>query len=595
MPIDLWQRFLTRNGFSGLDIDVRDCEDAVNYAMSVIVSTAVEQGLHHYPTDVSIVYAQSGCPDDWMTDLKASIQAITSREPSIQALDFVQADGKVCIVVGEIDDVILHGMDSQEFAKVNSLLNQAKGILWVSRGATMECERPEASLHSGLLRTLRLENSIKRYTSLDLDPKQPPWTPAAITAILNVFKAAFNEAQDMSSIEFEYAERDGVIYIPRLNDDVVETNAVVPNAGIIEPEEQPFSESGRELRLEAMTPGMLDSLVFKDDPSSGEDLPDDFVEIKPMAFGLNFRDIMVAMGQLQERIMGFECGGIVTRLGPNATHDFKVGDRVCALTTRGHWANFIRIPWTGIARIPDDMSFEVAASIPMVFVTAYYSLFETGRLEKDETVLIHAASGGVGQAAIILAKHVGAEIYVTVGTSEKRDFIKTTYGIADDHIFSSRDPSFAADVMIATKGRGVDVVLNSLSGLLLQESWNCVAKLGRFVEIGKRDIQLNKNLEMEPLGRAISFSAIDLIHLGNEKGRVMSRVMSQVLRLLGEKAIETVKPITVFPISELQRAFRTMQAGKHLGKIIIKPNEGDLVKVSYFILAYVFRSQLRYR
>ena len=591
MPIDVWQRFLTRNGFSGLDIKVRDCEDDTNYAMSVIMSTAVEETLPDYPTDVTIVYASSACPDYWINDLKASIQAITLWEPSIQSLDSVQAEGKVCIVVGEIDEAILHGMDSQRFAKVSNMLNQAKGVLWVSRGATMTCERPEASLHSGLLRTLRLENSMKRYISLDIDPKRPSWTPAAVTAISDVFKAAFNEAQDMSSIDFEFAERDKLIYIARLNDDIAETNATVPSTGPIEPEEQPFWGPDRELRLEAMTPGMLDSLIFKDDPSSGESLPDDFVEIKPLAFGLNFRDIMVAMGQLQEKIMGFECGGIVTRLGPNATHEFKVGDRVCALTTRGHWASFIRIPWTGIARIPDDMSFEVAASIPMVFVTAYYSLIETGRLEKGETVLIHAASGGVGQAAIILAKHIGAQIYVTVGTSEKREFIKTTYGVADDHIFSSRDPSFAADIMAATKGRGVDVVLNSLSGLLLHESWNCVAKLGRFIEIGKRDIQLNKHLDMEPLGRAISFSAVDLIHLGNEKGRVMSRVMSKVLHLLAQKAIETVKPITVFPISELQRAFRTMQAGKHLGKIIITPNEGDVVKVSQSLSCYLLRSR----
>ena len=106
-----------------------------------------------------------------------------------------------------------------------------------------------------------------------------------------------------------------------------------------------------------------------------------------------------------------------------------------------------------------------------------------------------------------------------------------------------------------------------------------MATLGRFVEIGKRDIQSNKRLEMENFGRAISFMAVDLIQLGNYQGRVMSRVINECLRLLNEQVIEPIQPITVFPISEMQRAFRQMQAGKHLGKIIIKPNPGDLVKV----------------
>lgn len=141
--------------------------------------------------------------------------------------------------------------------------------------------------------------------------------------------------------------------------------------------------------------------------------------------------------------------------------------------------------------------------MPVAFITAYQSLYETAKLREGETVLIHAAAGAVGQAAIMLAQNRKAEIFVTVGTDIKRTFMMETYGIPADHIASSRDTSFASMIMAKTGGKGVDVVLNALSGSLLKASWNCIASFGRFVEIGKRDIEQNKALNMAPLGEQL--------------------------------------------------------------------------------------------
>ncbi|KAK4983979.1 putative secondary metabolism biosynthetic enzyme [Elasticomyces elasticus] len=579
LPLGLWEAILTRTGFTGLDVDVRDCEDDENYAMSVIMSTAKLDAPPKFHPETVLVYADKPPPMSRIDELKASIAILTSSTPIVQSLDHLDVEGKICIFLSEIEEPLLSRVDPTRFKAIQTLLNESKGVLWVTCGAAIDCENPETALHTGLLRTRRLEDIGKRYIALDVDPRNGSWDATTAEAILNVFKATFDYSVEKDTIDFEYAQRDSKILVSRIHGDPAEDEAVSPDSDNLTPEIQPFHQAGRELRMDISVAGLLDSLTFRDEPSAGEHLPDDYVEIEPKAFGLNFRDIMVAMGQLKERVMGFECGGVITRVGPDVSNDFKVGDRVCALTTRGHWANHIRIHWTGVGHIPDYMSFEAAASVPMVFVTAYYSLFDTARLEKGETVLIHAASGGVGQAAIVLSKWVGAEVFATVGSQEKRDFLINTYSIAPDHIFSSRDPSFVAEVMAATGGKGVDVLLNSLAGEMLQESWNCVATLGRFVEIGKRDIQLNKRLEMGPFGRAISFSAVDLIHLGNHKGHTMSRVMAKVLQFLDEKKIQPIQPITVYPISEIQRAFRLMQMGKHLGKIIVKPSPGDMVKV----------------
>ena len=574
LPLELWRKFLARTNFS-LDVEVQDSEDKKNYAMSVIMATALADAKGDLPSEIALVYTNAAPPERWVEDFKQATGLASKL--TVEHLSTGEWVGKNCIFLGEVEQHILDDIDTVTFTAVKKLLTEARGLLWVTRGASSECSEPKSSLHTGLLRTLRLEDATKRFVSLDLDPQSDPWTTTSANAIADVFKRTYDET--LETKDFEYAERGSIIQVPRVYEDKEENEAVMADTDNLAPEMQEFVRPGRELRLDVGTPGMLDTLVFHESPSTDQALPDDYVEIEPKAFGLNFRDIMVAMGQLQEKIMGFECGGVITRLGPNPTHDLKVGDRVCALTTRGHWANFIRIHWTGVAKIPDHMSFDAAASIPMVFVTAWFSLVTTAHLQKSESVLIHAGSGGVGQAAIIIAKHIGAEIFVTVGSKEKREFITNAYGIPPSHILSSRDPSFATDIMKATNGRGVDVVLNSLSGLLLQESWRCVATLGRFVEIGKKDIQANKNLGMEVFGRGISFSAVDLIHLGNHNGLVMSQTLTQILQLLDKRSLVPIQPITIYPISDLQRAFRTMQAGKHLGKIVVVPKPDDLVKV----------------
>ena len=579
LTLDSWKKVLKQSGFNNIDVDVRDCEDEETYTSRTIMATAASEASTSFHPKIAIINVGLSTSQQWLESLKDSIALLTSFIPTLDSLGQVHSKGKVCIFLDDIEQPILSRLGAADFDALKRLLRNAKGILWVSRGGAINCERPDDSLHTGLLRTLRAEDISKKYISLDLDPDHAPWTVTTKDVILKVFNATFSNTQYGSLNEYEYAERDSLVLVPRVHSDPTENDTLGVESTDQIPELQPFHQPERILKMHARTPGVLDSLMFSDDPSASKSLPDDFVEIDPKAFGLNFRDVMVAMGQLQPKIMGMESSGIITRTGSKVSHVFKVGDRVCALSTKGQWANRIRIHWKAVAHIPNDMTFEVAASIPLAFTTAYYSLRDIAGLQKDETVLIHAAAGGVGQAAIQIAKFIGAKIFVTVGSKKKRDFIAKMYDIDPSHIFSSRDPSFATNVMATTQGKGVDVVLNSLAGSLLEESWKCVAFLGRFVEIGKRDIQLNKNLGMNHFGRGTSFSAVDLIHLAHYKIQTLSRVLADVLHLMAEKSLEPVAPITVYPISEIVRAFRVMQAGKHLGKIVIKPNPGNLVNV----------------
>jgi acyl transferase domain-containing protein/NADPH:quinone reductase-like Zn-dependent oxidoreductase/ubiquinone/menaquinone biosynthesis C-methylase UbiE len=560
LTVDFWEQTLKQTGYSGLDLSVRDSEDTENYSQSVILSTGLPAKEPEILSPVAIVYAGEVPPQPWMDSMMTQLARLCASLPCLVPLKEAAnvINDKFCIIVDDFKQPILTDADGERFDELHSVLGKAKGILWLQEGGTIDSPQPRASLVQGLLRVLRFEDNTKRFISLDLEPGPDSLAENGVAELISVFRKCFEECSQKENVECEYAERNQTIFIPRLYGNPEQSAAALEEPDAAEPQMQPWKQGQRELRMEVGTPGMLDTLHFKEVSSTSE-LPDDFVEIETQAFGLNFRDIMVALGQLRSEKMGFECSGIVTRVGSHCT-TVKPGDRVCALT-RGDWATINRVHHSSVVEIPKNMTIETAATVPVVFVTAYYSLFDIGRLERGDSILIHSAAGGVGQAAITLAKLAGAEIYATVGSQAKRQLLVEQFGIPADHIFSSRDTSFAQDLILATDNKGVDVVLNSLSGPLLQATWRCIAKFGRFVEIGKKDMEQSKHLDMSPFGRAASFAAVDLLYLGEEKQMVVARVLGDVFKLLAEGKIQPIQPVKVFSISQIERAFRLMSQG----------------------------------
>ena len=179
----------------------------------------------------------------------------------------------------------------------------------------------------------------------------------------------------------------------------------------------------------------------------------------------------------------------------------------------------------------------------------------------------------------MLAQEIKAQIFVTVGSQDKKDLIMQTYGIPESHIFSSRDTSFQQELMAMTNQKGIDVVLNSTAGEILHSSWQCLAPLGRFIEIGKRDLVQNSHLEMGKFVDSVSFSAMDLGILADTKPHVFNRILTNIIKMYENRRIRLVSPITVYPISEIEQAMRQMQSGKHSGKIVIEAGIDNIVRV----------------
>ena len=318
--------------------------------------------------------------------------------------------------------------------------------------------------------------------------------------------------------------------------------------------------------------GVLDHLVVRETARREPD--DDEVEVNIRASALNFRDIMLSMGLLSKdaisgglfgKTMGLECAGIITAIGKDV-QNLKVGDEVMA-TAPSCLGKYAYPKAFHVVPKPEEISFQDAATLPVVYVTAYYSLVSLCRIRKGEKILIHAAAGGVGIAAIHIARAAGAEIYATVGSPEKKAYIENI-GVLPDHILNSRTLEFADQIMELTGGAGVDIVLNSLSGEAIYKSIRCLAPYGRFVEIGKTDIYRNSKLGLQPFGNNLSYFGVDVDRLFKQKEQFSGELFQEAIDYFVENKFP-VHPSVVFPISEIRDAFQFMAGARHIGKIII--------------------------
>lgn len=586
--LEIWDDALKATGFSGIDFDIGDCEQTQYQSLSVILATAVETSTFSAP--ISIVYTEKPSRD-WLTQLTGAIQGLTGRLPTVQALESLgDVQGKICVFAGELSKPLLDGINKKTFENLRSLVTSCHGLLWLSCGSLVDHKLPAFSQTTGFLRTLRLEHADSLFVHLDFDHSNEPWSRDKIPFILRVFGESFDTNRSSDQVDWEYAVKDSLLYVPRVypdSDALGGTNDTTAGSGdgpIYQVE--PFCQVGRTLVWDPPQTGTLSNLVFTDGADmASQTLPRGMVQIEAKAFGLNFRDVMIALGQLDDTLSGYDVSGVITALGPATEQSgFKVGDRVCGIG-QGRFANTCRTYWTSVVKLPDELSWTDGAAIPIVYITAYHCLVRLGGLQRGHTVLIHAAAGGVGEAAIVIAQHVGAQVFATCSTEAKKKLLIDNYNIDPSHIFSSRDESFAPGIMAASRGKGVDVVLNSLSGALLKATWGCIARFGRFIEIGKVDIEASRSLGMAPFGRCAMYSGFDSLQLSEYDGVSTREALVASVAICHGIITSAAKrrplyPIEEYSISDLERAMRQMQSGLHSGKLVLVPRPEDKVNVS---------------
>ncbi len=308
-------------------------------------------------------------------------------------------------------------------------------------------------------------------------------------------------------------------------------------------------------------PGTLDGLALADDPGALAPLGPGQVRVAVRATGINFRDVVVALGMnpgLGTRI-GDEGAGTVIETASDVT-GLTIGDRVTGIIAAGMGPVAVT-DHRVLVKIPAGWSFAQAAGVPAVFLTAYYGLAGLTRLQPGQSVLVHAGAGGVGMAAIQLARYRGAEVFATASPGKWGAL--RALGVADDHIASSRSAGFEEAFRAVAGGRGVDVVLNSLTGELTDASLRLLADGGQFIEMGKADIRDPQVVARDHPGR--TYQVLDLTAVSLDD---TGRMLGELLPLFAAGALQPL-PVTAWDIRQAPEAFRFISQGRHTGKLVL--------------------------
>ncbi|MBU2720770.1 SDR family NAD(P)-dependent oxidoreductase, partial [Acidithiobacillus ferridurans] len=317
-------------------------------------------------------------------------------------------------------------------------------------------------------------------------------------------------------------------------------------------------------------PGQLRNLQWVDHPCPA--LADDAVEVVVAAAGLNFRDVMYALGMLSDEALengfsgpglGLEFAGRIVAVGRQVTR-WAPGDAVLGFAPAS-FSTHVQTSETAIAALPSGMDMAAAATIPTVFFTAWYALRELARLEAGERVLIHGGAGGVGIAAIQIAQQLGAEVFATAGSPEKRDFLRL---LGVDRVYDSRSLDFAEAILRDTGGAGVDVLLNSLSGEAIRRNLQVLRPFGRFLELGKRDFYENTAMGLRPFRNNLSYFGIDADQLLLGRPALTRRLFTEIMEHFAQGDFFTL-PMVRFPAGRVVEAFRHMQQARQIGKIVV--------------------------
>ena len=485
----------------------------------------------------------------------------------------------------ELTSPLLSTISDEDMQRVKVMMDRAAFLVWATGGNILQGNQPDFALVSGLARAIGMEQPSLKFYTYDIDDPEVDMNTTAqnLISVLN---------QQSLKPDMEFAQREGIVHVSRFTPDEG-LNTAFRNKQGLEPSTLALADAN-DVRLAIEGPSQFDTVFFRQQEAPSSISPSD-IRIKVASVGVNAKDYYVLAGRVDTSngTCQLECAGTVEQVG-SAVTGFAVSDRVVAMAPT-HFQTYQTVPEWACHKLKETESFDVCATLPLVYSTAIYALHYRAKIQAGETILIHSGAGGVGIAAIQLALAAGAEVspphksppshsshiltlrakkvFTTVSTEEKEKYLIEKFGIKPSNIFSSHDTSFLEGVLGATSGRGVDVILNSLTGDQLHATWRCAADFGRFVEIGKLDLSTAGRLEMDQFLKDTTFTAFDIVSLYNTNNEqhhaLWNRLLSQVMSLYRAGKIAAFEPLKVFDISQTPQAFRHFALRSRIGKVAI--------------------------
>lgn len=552
--------------------------------------------------EVVIIHGNSAHQQTLAKSIAEALYRSTSWHPLTGALGEVDCEGKVVVVLDEIDQPFLARPTEVQFQQLKTALlgtgdtKAPHGVLWVTKGAA----QPESGMITGLSRTVRSETLLP-FATLDLESAEEA---QGVTSVLTVLGSVFGPASATSSEtqdsrELEFVSRNGRILTPRIENDDSMNGYVQRKLDPSIPELQRFGKDGRcfKLNCDVLSKSSPGSLHFVDDDSTNEPLGPDEIEFEVKAIGTSSSDVAVGLNPKTHHL-GIEASGIVTRVGDKST-TFTPGQRIAALALPvpgrqhgGMYRTRARSSTATAIHIPATLSFQDAAAMPLAYCTAYYAVVNQARVQEGQSVLIQYGDSSdavsVGHAAVCLAQMLlGSEghIYVAVSSEEQKQLVSRAYGISRERIFLSSRRGNLSSTLHECRGleqsKGVDAVISvggPASALgnnthVAQDLWSCVAPFGCMVDVRSEGTAEGANT-FSPVGNSTprsntSYFSLDMFELAAERPDVLKSVVSKVAGLMGNDNLRSLPMVEARPLSEVEDTFKQLQNAQKSEKIVV--------------------------
>ncbi|KAI1851631.1 hypothetical protein JX266_003093 [Neoarthrinium moseri] len=505
--------------------------------------------------------------------------------PICHISEITSFEDSVCISLIEIEHPFLARIRQADLDLLRCITNVATQLLWVTGAGMLSPKglKPDLTLSSGLSRALMLEQPSLRFVVVDVGTEAFESSTKEHTC--NNIIAALNHAGRID--DKEYVQLHGILYVSRFSPDSNLNSLFQRRLQPADRKEMCTLGTAKPARLSIGKVGITDTIHFQQLREPQTDPPAGFVDIEMQVMSLNAKDVYALNGRVetQKGTIAMEFGGVVIAKGPDVPDtQLNIGDRVVAVSPN-HFTTTVRVPAWAAQRIKPDEDLSIMSGLPIAYSTALYALDDRAHLRRGESILIHSGTGALGIATITLAQRMGAIVYTTVSSPAKKTWIIENLGVAPANIFHSREAaSFVVGVREATQGRGVDVIINSLTGDLMHASWDCIAEFGRFIEVGKRELVDAGKLDMAVFLRNATFTAFDLSELFFHREKyyrdLLVGKMREVLALfrLGE-----IKPMPTrkFDVADVSDAYRYFSTKDRIGKVVISlENQESPIPVS---------------
>ena len=576
---DIMHDSLLRSSFSGVHFCLDDISDNIRSG-GMLVSKAVD---HYTQTviDPIMIIAQEGL-ETLASHLNSALksQAFHSDLMNWDLPDLT--DQAIFIILDNGLWPLLSNLTQERFHQVVNLLGSCSKVFWIiAQDDAVTGMNPEKGLLIGLVRSARAENEDLKIITLDVQDTIGDCMQDLIVKIIGILSAGFGvSVRSHQAREAEYTYRNGRILIPRLIAHS-QINTLMRHATAESLARSPYLRSDKPLKLNVDTKTSLESLHFVHDDLVQSSLNDFSIEITVRAHSLSPVEVRKFSTETGDSVpIIHEFAGIICAVGQKVGDKYRVGDRVCAWTLDGvPLPNRARVDVGSVTHLPESMSLALGAMIPIAFMAAYYALCELAHLRQGQTVLIHGADSDIGQAALTIAHHMGADILATASNTTEREAIAKKYTISLTRVFASKDPTLTQRVLESTDDRGVNVVLNSLENESVSKVWASAAVLGTIVHMGN-PWHPKMGLDIQLLGdKNVVFVPFDLPSLIRDRPQEGVGLLSRSMDVLEHSSFMANFSRTEMSVTDIEVAFRRLRLQKQFEKVVLVADENTEVNL----------------